>query len=71
MAFVKYLRKLLVLLAIFAVAPHTGAWIEIDSLAAMEKLLEVAPHTGAWIEIDLGEDVDNCPKSRPPHGGVD
>ena len=34
-----------------AVAPFTGAWIEI-SLKILEYMpLQVAPFTGAWIEI--------------------
>ena len=33
------------------VAPHMGAWIEINSKDALSKHVEVAPHMGAWIEI--------------------
>ena len=33
------------------VAPHTGAWIEIDRYRNRADILNVAPHTGAWIEI--------------------
>ena len=33
------------------VAPHAGAWIEIQASAAMGAENEVAPHAGAWIEI--------------------
>ena len=38
-------------LAIFAVAPHTGAWIEICKSFLVGKRKAVAPHTGARIEI--------------------
>ena len=35
-----------------AVAPFTGAWIEMmGSSAAMKVVTWVAPFTGAWIEI--------------------
>ena len=34
-----------------AVAPHAGAWIEINSSKRSETLQTVAPHAGAWIEI--------------------
>ena len=34
------------------VAPHVGAWIEIDSCGReMEAAHRVAPHVGAWIEM--------------------
>ncbi len=33
------------------VAPHVGAWIEIQSNVANESYMTVAPHVGAWIEI--------------------
>ena len=34
------------------VAPHVGAWIEIDSYVEFVATGLVAPHVGAWIEID-------------------
>ena len=34
-----------------AVAPFTGAWIEITSTKYNIDTLSVAPFTGAWIEI--------------------
>ena len=34
-----------------AVAPHAGAWIEIDAQKKHAKEYTVAPHAGAWIEI--------------------
>ena len=37
----------------FAVAPHTGAWIEISYFPSSGYYMGVAPHTGAWIEIRL------------------
>ena len=38
---------------ILAVAPHWGAWIEIDSVMIYKVYHMVAPHWGAWIEIYL------------------
>ena len=35
------------------VAPHVGAWIEIDQYSASIWAVNVAPHVGAWIEIYL------------------
>ena len=34
-----------------AVAPYTGAWIEMPPCLAQHGLESVAPYTGAWIEI--------------------
>ena len=34
-----------------AVAPYTGAWIEIALNVELDGLKMVAPYTGAWIEI--------------------
>ena len=33
------------------VAPHWGAWIEIQILEDLTDARAVAPHWGAWIEI--------------------
>jgi len=33
------------------VAPHVGAWIEIEIGFCEVKYEKVAPHVGAWIEI--------------------
>ena len=33
------------------VAPHVGAWIEIDIITIFVVQIKVAPHVGAWIEI--------------------
>ena len=33
------------------VAPHAGAWIEMQLIPFYLQLLLVAPHAGAWIEI--------------------
>ena len=35
------------------VAPHWGAWIEINQLAQNMADMNVAPHWGAWIEITV------------------
>ena len=34
-----------------AVAPYTGAWIEIIHFKSNGRQYKVAPYTGAWIEI--------------------
>ena len=34
-----------------AVAPYTGAWIEIFASRVFSASIFVAPYTGAWIEI--------------------
>ena len=34
------------------VAPHVGAWIEINASFTTKTSLDVAPHVGAWIEIN-------------------
>ena len=33
------------------VAPHAGAWIEMEPFAVFPEVHKVAPHAGAWIEI--------------------
>ena len=33
------------------VAPHAGAWIEINEAQPLKTVMLVAPHAGAWIEI--------------------
>ena len=35
----------------FAVAPHAGAWVEIESQTVNTQTSAVAPHAGAWVEI--------------------
>ena len=35
----------------YAVAPHVGAWIEIQWYQIPRHVYDVAPHVGAWIEI--------------------
>ena len=35
------------------VAPHAGAWIEIETTLNSEASVGVAPHAGAWIEIGI------------------
>ena len=37
-----------------AVAPYTGAWIEIKSEVLRKNISTVAPYTGAWIEMHYG-----------------
>ena len=43
--------KRLLLLCIFAVAPHAGAGIEINPGGVNSSIIRVAPHAGAGIEI--------------------
>ena len=45
--------KFPVFLSLIAVAPRTGAWIEIPNTTSWCLLFAVAPRTGAWIEIAL------------------
>ena len=40
-------------ITIYIVAPHAGAWIEIAAKKELKDLKNVAPHAGAWIEITL------------------
>ena len=35
------------------VAPHAGAWIEMDGINHGRFASTVAPHAGAWIEIRI------------------
>ena len=54
---------------ILAVAPHWGAWIEIQRRCASLKAVIVAPHWGAWIEIGRA----SCLKPQnivAPHWGA-
>ena len=43
------------LLIVVGVAPHGGAWIEIELRWKMVELSRVAPHGGAWIEIPASD----------------
>ena len=52
-----------------AVAPHAGAWIEIDNLYKAYKCPKVAPHAGAWIE--MGWARPSCSSNGvAPHAGA-
>ena len=51
------------------VAPHAGAWIEINDVALSTGSIPVAPHAGAWIEI-LGMLVQHAPEIVAPHAGA-
>ena len=54
-----------------SVAPHAGAWIEMQNPINLSTYAEVAPHAGAWIEILIaigGILIDTC---RSPCGSVD
>ena len=54
-----------------AVAPFTGAWIEINVVVNHVPELKVAPFTGAWIEISGLYRLPGRVTSRSLHGGVD
>ena len=52
------------------VAPHWGAWIEIDCVGLFDFVMAVAPHWGAWIEITVaGRTITR--RRRTPLGCVD
>ena len=51
------------------VAPHAGAWIEIDYNRHNTNKQTVAPHAGAWIEI-YNEDDIRLVESVAPHAGA-
>ena len=53
------------ILCTFAVAPHTGAWIEIRDVDDLNLEAIVAPHTGAWIEICIGKETAGNRMSLP------
>ena len=50
---------------ILAVAPHWGAWIEIDITRLLVDKRKVAPHWGAWIEIVPCAPCSCCRWSHP------
>ena len=47
------------------VAPHAGAWIEMQYMKLSERSRFVAPHAGAWIEIIISGDRSAKDRSRP------
>ena len=51
------------------VAPHAGAWIEIDRFDLFNVGARVAPHAGAWIEIDMRINADSV-ENVAPHAGA-
>ena len=56
---------------ILAVAPHWGAWIEIQGCGKEESPWIVAPHWGAWIEIKHFRLTWQHAGGRTPLGCVD
>ena len=55
-----------------AVAPFTGAWIEIIVIANVAiAITAVAPFTGAWIEIRIIVSTYQAVSGRTLHGCVD
>ena len=51
------------------VAPHAGAWIEMETMLDMKKFKRVAPHAGAWIEILLFNTIVDF-EPVAPHAGA-
>ena len=52
--------------ALFAVAPHAGAWIETLRYFVYKQDRHVAPHAGAWIETECVESIiEQAVKSHP------
>ena len=45
---------------ILAVAPHWGAWIEMELNNRIYRFPQVAPHWGAWIEIAVRGQLADC-----------
>ena len=54
-----------------AVAPFTGAWIEITAPTGYPYGHLVAPFTGAWIEIRRRQKLASRHPRRALHGRVD
>ena len=54
---------------VVTVAPHGGAWIEIEQRYNVESNALVAPHGGAWIEITK-KAHDALDAWVAPHGGA-
>ena len=54
-----------------AVAPFTGAWIEMKNVIKYRPFLIVAPFTGAWIEILIPVTKAVKDRGRTLHGCVD
>ena len=52
-------------LADHLVAPHAGAWIEMELKQSKINWEAVAPHAGAWIEINALLAVEAAAKSHP------
>ena len=45
------MKQFVIYAVVAVVAPHAGAWIEMDNASGKQVLFVVAPHAGAWIEI--------------------
>ena len=56
-------------MALYNVAPYTGAWIEITVSVDENGVVRVAPYTGAWIEI-RGRRLNPCPLFVAPYTGA-
>ena len=51
------------------VAPHAGAWIEMEHCCTVQMTVNVAPHAGAWIEICAYKTISATP-CVAPHAGA-
>ncbi len=55
----------------FTVAPHAGAWVEMDAHTLVPGLgKESPPHAGAWVEIVWRETGPSTRRRRPPTRGL-
>ena len=63
-------KKSVTFLALFAVAPLVGAWVEIQLVDLQKYNRKVAPLVGAWVEI--AESLLDClhQQRRSPCGSV-
>ena len=59
------------MMLLLLVAPHVGAWIEIQKRQQELARRQVAPHVGAWIEIEEMRPALLAAQSRTPRGCVD
>ena len=51
------------------VAPHAGAWIEMEVSGSLDDAGGVAPHAGAWIEMEVSGSLDDA-GGVAPHAGA-
>ena len=67
-AWIEILPLILLIMSLI-VAPHMGAWIEIQKpVLGVDTVPVVAPHMGAWIEIASTLAFSVCSKVAPHMG---